>query len=89
MKYKTARDFLKNVRSKITNGERYYTVTQVAEGLGVDWTRISQAIACQDLEKKLGFKFVRRSYNAGRYFPEDAISKLYGFKDEIFGVEED
>ncbi len=84
MKYKTAEDFLKNVKSKRSNGERYYTLTQVAEGLGVDWKIIKRAIACQDLERKLGFKFVWRSFNQGQYFPEDAISKLYEFKDALF-----
>ncbi len=83
MRYKTSREFFKNVKSKRAGGIRYYTITQVAEGLGVDWNIVCDAIRSGDLEKKLGFRFVRNSFNDGKYFPEEAISKLYEFKDKI------
>ena len=88
MEYSTAEDFSKNVKYKMSNGQRYYTLTQVAEGLGIDWKIIKKAIAYRNLENMLGFKFVWRSFNQGRYFPEEAISKLYEFKDALFSVKD-
>lgn len=88
MPYKTAEEFLKNMKSKKANGVNYYTVTQVANGLGVDWRIVCRVTNTQDLEKRLGFEFVENTFNRGKYFPPEAIVKLYKFKDELFREEE-
>ncbi len=89
MPYKTAEEFLMNVKSKRANGRRYYTITQVAEGLGLDWNIVVRATKSRDLEKELGFRFIENTFNAGKYFPAEAIPQLYKFRRKVFKDEED
>jgi len=88
MIYKTAEEFLKNMKSRKARGISYYTITQVADGLGIDWKIVRQTILNKNLENKLGFVFVETSFNQGRYFPAEAIPKLYRFRGELFNEEE-
>ena len=83
MVYKTAGDFIKNVRSRKIGGISCYSLTQIAEGLGIDWEVIRGLSMSGELEKKLDFKFVEHPFNYGKYFPQEAVKKLYRFKDRL------
>ena len=63
-------------------------MTQVADGLGISVDKVYPLINLENIEKRLGFQFVETSFNHGRYFPAEAIVKLYEFKEELFGVGE-
>ena len=49
MAYKTARDFFKNVKLKRADGRDFYTVAQVADGIGVDCGKILQILKSPDI----------------------------------------
>ena len=58
MRYKNAREFLKETKPKIMLGRQYFTVTQVTGGLGVHPADIYRLIQKGVLDKRLGFEFV-------------------------------
>lgn len=84
MAYKTAREFIEHVRFKKINGVNCYSISQIADGLGVDWRILRRFVIEGELESKLGFKLVENPFNPGGYFPVEAVPKLYKFKDKLF-----
>ncbi len=89
MIYKNAREFLKNVKPRNTSQRKYFTMTQVADGLGVNVSKVYPLINSEGIEERLGFQFVETGFNQGRYFPPEAIKGLYKFRKELFGNDED
>lgn len=80
MVYKNAKEFLDKERPKISKGMAYYTISQVASGIGIDWQILKGLVASGNLESMLDFKLVVDSFNLGKYFPAEAIPKLYKHK---------
>jgi len=64
-------------------GRRYYGLSQVAEGLGIDWRILKELVNNDDLERKLGFTYVFDSYSERKFFPVEAIRKLYRYRDRV------